>query len=144
MSFDDLPENWSDLPLDSPGLAADVADLVVSHRDRSGGCVGLILTGPDLRMSQPCVVNEVDESVEPDEFSPFLRQLSRMVADTGGSMIFVRGRTGSVLLSDADRRWHQVAIDACRGGGAPLLGAFLATPSTVRAFPAAWSDARAS
>lgn len=86
MSFDDLPENWSDLPLDSPGLAADVADLVVSHRDRSGGCVGLILTG----------------------------------------------------------RWHQVAIDACRAGGTPLLGAFLATPSTVRAFPEAWHDVRAS
>lgn len=59
MSFHDLPENWSDLPLDTPGLAADVADLVVGDEDRANGCVGLILVGPDRRMAQPCLVNEV-------------------------------------------------------------------------------------
>ncbi len=43
--------------------------------------------------------------------------------------------TGSVLFSDSDRRWHQVAIDACRAAGIPLVGAFLATPAAVRSFP---------
>ena len=47
----------------------------------------------------------------------------------------MRGRDGSVLVTDADRRWHQVAIDACRVAGIPLVGAFLATPAVVRAFP---------
>ncbi|HSF98292.1 MAG TPA: hypothetical protein VLA55_06335 [Ornithinibacter sp.] len=144
MSFHDLPENWSALPLDSPALAADVADLVVGDDDRSRGCVGLILVGPDLRMTQPCLVSDVDDGVEPEEFSPFLGQLSHMVWDTEGSMVFVRGRPGSALLTDRDRRWHQVAIDASRAGGAPLIGAFLATPAGVRAFPEAWSDACAS
>lgn len=144
MTFHDLPENWSALPLDTPGLAADVADLVVGDDDRSRGCVGLVLVGPDLRMAQPCVVSDVDDGVEPEEFAPFLRQLSRMVMDTEGSMVFVRGRPGSALLTDRDRRWHQVAIDACRAGGAPLLGAFLATSAGVRAFPQAWNDAQAS
>ena len=63
MSFHDLPENWSDLPLDTPGLAADVADLVVGDEDRANGCVGLILVGPDRRMAQPCLVNEVDDTL---------------------------------------------------------------------------------
>jgi hypothetical protein len=144
MSFHDLPENWSALPLDSPGLAADVADLVVGDDDRSRGCVGLILLGADLRMTQPCLVSDVDDGVEPEEFAPFLDQLSRMITDTDGSMVFVRGRPGSALLTDRDRRWHQVAIDACRAGGAPLLGAFLATSAGVRAFPQVWRDECAS
>jgi hypothetical protein len=144
MSFHDLPENWSALPLDTAGLAADVADLVVGDEDRDRGCVGLILVGPDLRMTQPCLVSDVDDGVEPEEFAPFLRQLSRMVADTEGAMVFVRGRPGSALLTDGDRRWHQVAIDACRAGAIPLLGAFIATASGVRAFPEEWNDAEAS
>ena len=135
MSFHDLPENWSDLPLDTPGLAADVADLVVGDADRDGGCVGLILTDPGRRMTQPCVINDVDDTVTPEELRPFLIQLSAMVVETGGAVLFVRGRRGSVLLTDADRRWHQVAVDACRAGGAPLLGAYLATSATVRSFP---------
>ncbi|MFQ6172960.1 hypothetical protein ACK8HX_15220 [Oryzobacter sp. R7] len=136
MSFEHLPENWASLPLDTPGLAADVADLVVGHADRMGGCVGLVLTGPGRTMGQPCVVNDVTDDCDPAEFAPFLGQLADMVADGGGGVLFVRGRPGSVLLTDVDRRWHQVALDACREGGVPLLGAFLATPATVRAFPA--------
>lgn len=135
MSFDDLPQNWPDLPLDTPGLAADVADLFVGHRDRLGGCVGLLLTKSDLTMGQPAVINDVDERVEPDEFRPFLMQLCGMVADSGAGLLFVRGRDGSVLLTDSDRRWHQLAIDVSRSSGVPLVGAFLATPAVVRAFP---------
>ena len=135
MSFDDLPDDWADLPLDTPGLAADVADLVVGHRDRVGGCIGLVLTGADLTMGQPAVVNDVDDTVQPEELRGFLEQLCRMVGETGGALLFVRGREGSVLVTDADRRWHQVAIDACRVAGIPLVGAFLATPAVVRAFP---------
>jgi len=136
MSFDDLPDNWSDLPLDTPGLAADVADLVVGHRDRVGGCIGLVLTQPDLTMGQPAVINDVDDGVRPEEFRPFLVQLCRMLAEGGGALLFVRGRDGSVLLTDSDRRWHQLAIDACRATGVSLVGAFLATPAVVRSFPA--------
>ena len=144
MSFHDLPENWRDLPLDTPGLAADVADLVVGDEDRSNGCVGLILVGPDRRMTQPCLANDVDDAVEPQEFLPLLTQVCGMVVDTDGSLIFVRGRPGSALLTDVDRRWHQMAINACRDGGVTLLGAVLATDSGVRAFPQAWTDVRAS
>ena len=135
MSFEDLPRDWSQRPLDTPGLAADVADLVVGERDRLGGCVGLLLTSAGLTMSQPLLVSDVDDTVQPEEFHPYLEQLSSMVAESGGALVFVRGRPGSVLFTDTDRRWHQVAIDGCRAGGARLVGAFLATPGTVRSFP---------
>jgi hypothetical protein len=135
MGFKDLPGDWSSRPLDTPGLAADVADLVVGDGDRAQGCVGLLLTSAELTMSQPCLVGEVDDAVRPEEFRPFLEQLSALVAEHGGGLVFVRGRPGSVLFTDTDRRWHQVAIDGCRAGGARLLGAFLATPGTVRSFP---------
>ncbi|HWO52214.1 MAG TPA: hypothetical protein VNN23_11490 [Ornithinibacter sp.] len=136
MSFDDLPDNWSDLPLDTPGLAADVADLVVGHRDRLAGCIGLVITRPDLTMGQPAVIHDVDDTLQPEEFRPFLEQVCGMAAETGGAVLFVRGRDGSVLLTDSDRRWHQMAIDACRVCRVPLLEAFLATPAVVRSFPA--------
>jgi hypothetical protein len=135
MSFDDLPDDWADLPLDTPGLAADVADLVVGHRDRVGGCIGVVLTAADLTMRQPAVVNDVDDGVQPDELRPFLEQVCGVLAEGGGALVFVRGRDGSVLLTDADRRWHQLAIDACRAAGVSLVGAFLATPAVVRSFP---------
>ena len=135
MSFDDLPENWPDLPLDIPGLAADVADLVVGHVDRVAGCLGLVLTGADLTMGQPAIISDVDDAVRPDQLRPAFDHLCALLVDTGGAMLFVRGRDGAVRFTDSDRRWHQAVIDACRDAGVRLLGAFLATPAAVRSFP---------
>lgn len=135
MSLDDLPPNWPHLPLDTPGLAGDVADLVVSHVDRVAGCVALVLTGADLTMGQPAVIDHVDDSVSPDQLRPVLDHLCGLLVETGGAMVFVRGRDGSVRFTDVDRRWHQEAVDACHRARVPLLGAFLATPAAVRAFP---------
>ena len=78
----------------------------------------------------------VGDAIDPDEFRPFLVQLCTMAGQTGGALLFVRGRDGSVMFTDTDRRWHQVALDACRLAGIPLVGAFLATPAVVRSFPA--------
>ena len=135
MSFDDLPQNWSDLPLDTPGLAADVADLFIGERDRDAGCVAFLLAGPDLRMTQPVLVNDVALDADPGLVAPFLAQLGPELSLSLGGLVFVRGRPGSVLLSDADRRWHEVVLDSCRESGVRVLGAFLATPSVVRSFP---------
>jgi hypothetical protein len=142
MTFHDLPENWSDLPLDTSGLAADVADLVVGDEDRLGGCLGLVLVRPDLTMGQPCVITGVDDTTSsPTVLGPFLDELCGMVAETGGALLFVRGRDGSVLVTDSDRRWHQVAIDSCRRAGVRPVGAFLATSAAVRSFPAPFDAA---
>lgn len=136
MSFDDLPDNWSDLPLDTPGLAGDVADLVVGVADRARGCVAFVPARPGLLMGQPCLVSDVDDdAMRPAELRPFLDQCCDLLADAGGGLLFVRGRDGSVLFTESDRRWHEVALAMCRRAGVPLIGAFLATPATVRSFP---------
>lgn len=136
MSFDDLPESFDHLPLDDPALAVDVVDLFVSHADRLGGSVCLLLLDEGLRLRQPCLIGDVPDDADPGQMAPFLEELARMVAGDGGAVLFARGRDGSVLLTDADRAWHEMVIDACRAGGARLVGAYLATPATVRAFPA--------
>ncbi len=135
MAFENLPETWTRLPLDDPGLAADVVDLVVSHADRLDGCVCLLVLDAELRLVQPCVVGDVPADADPGAMRGFLVQLARMVAAEGGAVLFARGREGSVLLTDVDRAWHEVVLDGCRRGGARLVGAYLATPATVRAFP---------
>ena len=140
MSFEDLPDQWSDLPLDTPGLGADVADLFVGVAAREAGAVAVLLTDDERRLVQPVVVDDVPDDADPTEVVPLLDGISEMLRETGGGMVFVRGREGSVLLTDADRRWHEVVLAACRRGGVRLDGAYLATPATVRAFPAALSE----
>ena len=88
-----------------------------------------------LRLRQPCVIGDVPADADPGQMAPFLAELARMVAGDGGAVLFARGRDGSVLLTDADRAWHETVLDACRAGGARLVGAYLATSAAVRAFP---------
>lgn len=135
MTFENLPDGWDQRPLDDPALTADVVDLVVGDADRESGCVGLLLLDDQRRLVQPCVVGDVPPDADPVDLVPFLEELARMVASGGGAVVFARGRLGSVLLTDTDRTWHDVAVRACRAGGVPLVGAYLATGAGVRAFP---------
>jgi hypothetical protein len=141
MSFEHLPENWSDLPLDTPGLAADVADLVVGIGDRESGCTGLLVTDGERRLLQPMVVGEVPDEGGHESVAGRLDSVLSLVRGLGGALGVVRGRPGPVLLTDADRRWHEAVLAACRRHEVPLLGAWLATPEAVRPFPAALSEA---
>lgn len=135
MSFDDLPENWTDQTVDDPARAGDIIDLIVGDRDRDVGCLGFVLLDHQRRPVQPIVIGEVTEDVDAREFvESFDTILAHLDGGLGG-IIFARGRPGSVLLTDGDRRWHQVVIDGCRARRVPLVGAFLATPSTVRSYP---------
>jgi hypothetical protein len=52
MTFDDLPDDWSDRPLTDPALVADVLDLVVFARDRQQGAVSFLLCDEDARLVQ--------------------------------------------------------------------------------------------
>jgi hypothetical protein len=137
MSFDDLPDDWPDLPLDTPGVGADVADLVVGIADRENGCLGFLLTDDQGRLAQPLVVGGVSDDAEPAVVAASLDAILAPVRDRGGSLGFVRGRPGSVLLTDGDRAWHEAVLDACRHADVPVIGAWLATPAVVRPFPAA-------
>ncbi len=136
MSFEDLPDDWADLPLRTPGIGADVADLFVGLAARAAGAVAVLVTDAEARLVQPYVVDGVPEDADPADLVPFLDQLADLLRSTGGGLLLVRGRPGSVLLTDADRRWHETLLRACRRSGVRLDGVYLATPAAVRGFPA--------
>ncbi len=140
MSFETLPENWTDLPLDTPGLGAGVADLVLGVADREAGAVALLLTDADGRFVQPCVLGGVPADADPQALVPLLAEVTSVLREARGGLVLVRGRDGSVLVTDADRRWHEAVLAACRRSGVRLDGAYLATPAAVRPFPAALAE----
>ncbi|MGG5260403.1 hypothetical protein [Phycicoccus avicenniae] len=139
MSFEDLPPHWPDLPLDDPLLAADVVDLFVSYADRVQGCAAFLFLDDRSCLGQPAVMGEIPEDADPwalrDTFVAVFGGLGF------GGLVFARGRDGSVLLTDDDRRWHEMVLDVCRRAGLPLVGAFVATPAAVRPYPAPLSAA---
>lgn len=139
MSFEDLPETWPDLPLSDPLLAADVVDLFVSHADRVEGCAAFLLLDDGLRLTQPCLLGEVPDGADPWDLRDHLVEVFGRLGL--GGVLFARGRDGSVLLTDADRRWHEVLLDVCRRIEVPLVGAFVATPAAVRCYPGPLSAA---
>ena len=61
MRFENLPENWTTLPLDDAPLAAGVIDLLVGYRDRLLNSL-LILPCDDLdrAIPSPIMLTETD------------------------------------------------------------------------------------
>lgn len=135
MSYRDLPPDPRQLPLTDPKAAADVVDHFLQPPSREEGSVALLLCGPDATMITPVVIEQVPEGVAASEIVRLLRPVFDLVAETGGSVLAARGRPGTFLLTDGDRAWHEGIIAVCRSTGVSLLGAYVATPSTVRPLP---------
>lgn len=61
MRFEDLPENWTTLPLDDGPLAAGVVDLVVGSRDRLRDTMLLLPCDEyDVGLPAPVLVSDTD------------------------------------------------------------------------------------
>jgi hypothetical protein len=59
MTFEDLPNDWSDRPLTDPALLSDVLDLVVFEKDRAAGAVSFLLCDDEGRLVQPVTIGEL-------------------------------------------------------------------------------------
>lgn len=135
MSFLDIPSDLRDRSLTDPRLAADVVDLVVSDDNRHHGCVALMLCDERDRLLQPVVIGDVPDNASTDGLVSFLGLFLPSLAEGGGSVLVARGRRRGFEPTDADREWHQVAIDCCAATGVRLLGFHLATRDTVVELP---------
>ncbi len=135
MSFQDLPPNIRALPLTDAQLAADVVDLMIGERDRSRGCIGIMLCDSAFRGLQPVVVNDIPEDT-PLEGLQNLLGLLLPIIEPGGGVLVGRGRPHGAVPTDTDRAWHQATIDACAAAGVRLLGYHLVTLEEVNALPA--------
>ena len=132
MTFENLPENFRDLPLDDPVLRADAVDLFVSHADREAGCLALLFLDEAHRVTAPVVVGEMGPPA-PDQVS-FV--LDKVVADLRPpALVLALGRMGSPLFTDDDRACHQAVSDGCRELGVDLVATYVVTGNAVRELP---------
>lgn len=135
MTFEELPPNAQDLPLTDPRVAADVIDLIISNRDRSEGCVGVMVCDEEHRGILPIVLNDTTDDATVADLATLLDLLLPLVAQRRGSLVIGRGRAHGSRPNDSDREWHQQAIDSCRAHGGRLLGFHLATLDGVVRLP---------
>lgn len=123
--------------LAEPVDAADALDLLVPPETREAGCFAILPCSRDGVPSRSMVlVDAVPSDADPALLAGFLDQALPMLAGDGSAgLVFARGRDGGVLITDDDRRWHQVVLDACHRHEVTLLSAHLLTPAAVRTFP---------
>jgi hypothetical protein len=135
MSFRDLPSGIRDLPLTDPAIAADVIDLIISDEARASGAIGVMVCDDQDRGLQPVVVSDVPEVAGSTSLAQLLELLLPVVSEERGSVLVGRGRRRGQSPTDADRAWHQQAIDSCGQRGVRLLGFYVATRDGVFAMP---------
>ncbi|KGN38872.1 hypothetical protein [Knoellia subterranea] len=132
MTFENLPQNFRDLPLDDPILRADAVDLFVGHFDRVEGCLALVLLDDEHRCVQPVLIGEMG-SVDPEELRvPVTMMLEQLRPP---AVVAAIGRDGSALFTDRDRSTHQILVDITRDVGVDLLATYVATENAVRELP---------
>ncbi|KGN33413.1 hypothetical protein N802_15265 [Knoellia sinensis KCTC 19936] len=133
MTFENLPNNWPDLPLDDPDLRADVVDLVVSYRDRLAGCLALLaLDEVHLIMGEPIVIAEMGER-GPADVHEVLTALFEHGRPPG--LVAALGRPGPPRFTDGDRELHQALVEVCRAQEVELIATYVASESAVRELP---------
>ncbi|MFN3602877.1 MAG: hypothetical protein ACK4UY_15955 [Dietzia sp.] len=143
MRYDELPENWTRLPLDDAPLAAGVIDLVLGHADRVRNSM-LVLPCDEycVGLPAPLVVGETDWSETYAErrrglavlpqlpaagfvvaVSSRFRLPDRMVRGWLRSVGDVLDESGQALLAFGVADLHGVEIVGGRAAGNGSLGA---------------------
>jgi hypothetical protein len=128
MSFEDLPDNWGDLPLDNSHLIADVLDLFVSMKVRYEGALMVLVCDERRRLLQSILVEEIELDPPPDTDVMVGNLVTAVLAACADSSILVAlARPGPLRVGARDRAWIGYIAAACEDR-LPLLGVHLATP----------------
>jgi hypothetical protein len=135
MTFDDLPDDWSDRPLTDPALVADVLDLVVFARDRQQGAVSFLLCDEDARLVQPVTITDIPATAAVDDRRRCLRTVVGAMSGRGGLLVAV-AREDGLSVCASDEAWRDAAVAEC-SDGVRLLGVHVVTHAGSREVPAA-------
>jgi len=120
----------------TPDNASEVIDLVLHPDERMAGCLVFLLLDDNGHLLAPFLIEEPPPGISRRAREQGLRRLFDEFGSEGAATVaFARGRTGSLLLHDEDREWHQLVLEAAHTTHTRLLGAWLATDAGVRAFP---------
>jgi hypothetical protein len=132
MTFEDLPNDWSDRPLTDPALVTDVLDLVVFARDRAAGAVSFLLCDDEARLVQPVTIGELPVTMTHGER---VRCVSVMVEGMShrGAMVVALARDDGLSITADDLDWCRAAQEAC--SAVQLLGVHVVTMTGSRLVP---------
>lgn len=128
MRFDELPENWTRLPLDDAPLAAGVIDLILSRADRvRNSLLVLPCDQYDVGLPAPLVVGETDWSETYAERRRGLAVLPQLPA--AGFVVALSSRYR--LPDRMARGWLRAVEDELDDSGQALLAFGVADASSV-------------
>jgi hypothetical protein len=136
MSFQDLPEDWPDLPLDDARLVEDVLDLFVSMQVRHDGGLLFLVCDEQRRLLQPILVDEIEMS-PPEDTALMLDNLVTAIVGARAdlSVLVAIARPGRLRIFPCDDAWAGHVVGAC-ADRLPVLGVHLVTPRGSLRIPA--------
>lgn len=118
MRFEDLPENWTSLPLDDAPLAAGVIDLVVGHRDRQSDTLLLLPCDEyDIALPSPILLSGFEWLMPSPERREAMSMLSQIPAP--GFVVALSSRRK--LPAKVIRGWLRTIEDELDASGQSLL-----------------------
>lgn len=142
MRFDELPADWSDLPLTDPDLAAGVVDLFAREEGRLSREILLLMCDSAGLLVQPACIGGVPRRPGSGRVQEGLQELLRVLGGGRGSVVVALCRPGASREDADDRAWVQELWWAALEEEVPVLGGYLATPGRVRRLadpPGGWA-----
>jgi hypothetical protein len=134
MSFDDLPDGWTEQPLTDPRLVADVLDLVVSDADRCAGGLAVLLCDEQGRLVQPGIISDLDHDSSEAQRCWMLGCFVTTMPEFFTSAVFALARADGLSITADDQCWARAVQHACQGE-LRLLGFHLVTRDGSRLVP---------
>lgn len=133
MTFENLPDDWADQPISTPGLIADVVDLFLRDSDRDADSILALLCDDRGRVLAPIVFGDV-EWLEPErEGGEFFSSLAEAPTPQAVFAISSRWPIPEALAL----RWRRTAERILGPAGVDVVGFFSACPGRVWAVEAA-------
>lgn len=106
MTFDNLPDSWSLLPLTTQPLLDDVLDLMVAVRDRIDGGLVVLVCDAEVRLLQPIVIGPGQVSFDPVLARSILSTLGEAFAHISrGTLIVAVARRAGLDPTPDDEAW---------------------------------------
>jgi hypothetical protein len=133
MTFEDLPADWPDRPLDDPLLVTDVLDLCVSMADRAAGAIVFLLCDPEGRLAQPVAIGELPPRFTVAECEHAIEVMVQAMDGHGSLHVAIARRDGLTITED-DRVWA-AAASRVTGDRVQLLGVHVVTMTGSRTVP---------
>lgn len=134
MTFSDLPPDVRDRSLDDRRIATDLVDACCLPSDRMSGALTVLVTDDRHRMVQPFTVSGAPRHCTSGDGQLVFGPLIALAAQFSGAVVVAVGKPPG-RVDDDDRAWHQLAVDACRTAGVPLLGFYVAAGSQITRLP---------